>query len=352
MSDIVFILGAGASVKSGTPTMKDFLDKVRDLSLESQEPHFKRVINMIRSLQNLFVKGTLNISNIEDVFSILEMANITSLFLDYESEQIPELILDLKKVIVETLDQTMLFPVRGNYPMGPEPYGEFVDLLTKLNEQDNKKVAVITYNYDLGIDLALAMEGIKIDYGFTSKNYRNNIIPLYKLHGSLNWGCRKDTREIVILGISEYFERYSMSGDPSNSAPIKLNIGTDIQKTFHNIKSIDVEDTPFIIPPVFEKAHYRNEISSVWKRAGQELKEARIIVVCGYSLASIETHFNHLYMLGTFGSSIIDQFIVYDPDKKVDARYKKILGPAVIEKYKFKELKFDKAISDLHETPL
>ena len=62
MSEIVFILGAGASREAGAPLMLDFLDKADQLRKSGRvnefKPHFDRVFDAIYQLRAIMRRRT------------------------------------------------------------------------------------------------------------------------------------------------------------------------------------------------------------------------------------------------------------------------------------------------------
>ncbi len=80
MSDVVFILGAGASKICGAPLMGDFLDVARHLlstqSVPDKKEHYERVFRAIGALQVVHSKAQLDLTNIESIFTALEISNV------------------------------------------------------------------------------------------------------------------------------------------------------------------------------------------------------------------------------------------------------------------------------------
>jgi len=84
MSNIVFILGAGASKQSGVPIMNEFLDTA-DLLFKNgifreKEEIFKLVREGISKLQAVHSKSRLDVNNIESVFNAFDMAKTLGKF--------------------------------------------------------------------------------------------------------------------------------------------------------------------------------------------------------------------------------------------------------------------------------
>lgn len=96
MSDIVFILGAGASRQAGAPLMSDFLDKAADLlvtrRVDSQREQFEKVFSAIGELQRVHSKAQLDLNNIESVFTAFELAKIIQRLPGVQTNEIPDVI--------------------------------------------------------------------------------------------------------------------------------------------------------------------------------------------------------------------------------------------------------------------
>ncbi len=144
MSNIVFILGAGASKKAGAPLMAEFLDVARDLWAKNEvseaSSQFESVFKAIGSLQGVHSKSEFDIHNVESVFAAIEMGKTLNKFPGCETgEQIDDLIRDMKAVISKTIERTLAFPISGSGSGSrgcecPEPYGRFVELIKHLRE--------------------------------------------------------------------------------------------------------------------------------------------------------------------------------------------------------------------------
>lgn len=111
MSDVVFILGAGASKQCGAPLMSDFLDVARHLlstqKVNNKKDHFERVFRAIGALQAVHSKSQLDLTNIESIFTALEISNVLGKLPEFEPEEITDVIASLKEVIVATLEATI-----------------------------------------------------------------------------------------------------------------------------------------------------------------------------------------------------------------------------------------------------
>jgi hypothetical protein len=115
----VFILGAGTSVEAGAPLMGDFLRRAEDLRrgglLGAAGPHFNRVAHGQAMLQRALAKARLDINNLEAVFAAFEMAKLFGgIGTIMELNEATQLVPSMQRVIVETLDRSMMYPVGGN----------------------------------------------------------------------------------------------------------------------------------------------------------------------------------------------------------------------------------------------
>ena len=119
MSNVVFILGAGASRQCGAPLMFDFLDVASNLlrsnAVQEKRAEFERVFAAIGALQAVHSKAQLDLNNIESIFTVLELGRIIQRVPGLSAEQIPEAIAALKDLIVKTLEVTMRFPTKDQY---------------------------------------------------------------------------------------------------------------------------------------------------------------------------------------------------------------------------------------------
>jgi hypothetical protein len=158
MSDVVFILGAGASKQAGAPLMADFLDASRDLLAKRQtgtaEESFFNVFKAIGGLQSVHSKSGLDIGNVESVFGAFEMGKILKKLPGYDSTETDRLIHDMKVVISKTVEGTLRFPITGSGLTDrrftlPEPYDAFGHLVDHLRKTADvpRSVAVITFKF-------------------------------------------------------------------------------------------------------------------------------------------------------------------------------------------------------------
>jgi hypothetical protein len=252
----------------------------------------------------------------------------------------------MRRVIVRTLEQTIKIPVRGGGGRTPVDYIELTNLVRKLAETQSdlsKHLSIITFNYDLCADLALYNAGVAVKYGLAPAN-SSRVIPLLKLHGSLNWGRCSVCKKLVAWDLSKYFINHAWQ-------PYDVTIGKLVMSAhFHEFQHCPesrLEEAPYVVPPTWNKSQYHAELETVWKSAADELASAANIVVCGYSLPESDQFFRYLYALGTVGDLRLKNIWVFDPDVAVKERFNKLLGQAASPRFKFHQLTFDQVFPNL-----
>ena len=355
MSNVVFILGAGASRQCGAPLMSDFLDVASDLlrSNEVQEKRveFERVFSAIGALQSVHSKAQLDLNNIESIFTVLELGRIIQRVPNLNSVEIVGAIAALKELIVKTLEVTMKFPTHGSNIGVPRPYEAFGELLGYLSHEafPAQTTAVISFNYDIAADMAMHKAGLGPDYIIEKPAGRQPFVPLLKLHGSLNWATEKDSRRIRPLHLASYFQYYSYNVFGKEHSNARLPIGSQLVEYFKKFASTEVEAEPVIVPPSWNKADYHSALSNVWAAAAKHLSEAEQIFIIGYSLPETDSFFRHLYALGSVGTAPLRRFAVFNPDQSgaTDRRFKALLGPGASARYEYHALPFESAIGHI-----
>lgn len=354
MSNVVFILGAGASKQCGAPLMADFLDVASDLlrsnSVPEKRTEFERVFSAIGALQSVHSKAQLDLNNIESIFTVLELGRVIQRVPGLEPNDIDAAIAALKELIVRTLEVTMTFPVTERHIGVPQPYGAFGNLLKHLHQDacPSQTAAVISFNYDIAADMAMYQSGMGPDYIIENPGGNHLRVPLLKLHGSLNWATDKKSKAIRPLHLWNYFQHYSYYGFEKH-ATTRLPIGSQLVKHFNQIASLEVENEPVIVPPSWNKADYHSALSEVWAAAAKHLSEAEQIFIVGYSLPETDSFFRHLYALGSVGSAPLRRIAVFNPDNSgaTKLRFEALLGPGARARYEYYPMTFNDAISHI-----
>ena len=289
MSEVVFILGAGASAHAGVPLMARFLDEARRVYSEGidnyWEPHFELVFRILVELQKVHSKAELDLSNIEAVFTTFELGQTMRKLPGVEENRLEAAVSSLKLLIVQTIECTMRFPLTDNGVRASKDYEDFASLLKKLTDRQRKswgEFSVLTFNYDVGLEVAFALQDLP--YGYCLNDSGANATKLLKLHGSVNWGKVQDADEIVAYPMEKLLEPVQIMAPQlsrSGREYVRLGLNTSFQEGTEKFTGRAVEESPIIVPPGLFKTEYQGAISRVWQQAGKELEGAEEVIVLG-----------------------------------------------------------------------
>jgi hypothetical protein len=347
----VFILGAGASRESGGPLMSDFLDHAEALNRTGPVDNaaFNLVFDGIQKLQVAHSKASLDINNVETVMAAFEMARLFERLGDLPTEIVSKLPSAITTLVAQTVEELVKFDMRADDVVAPPSYAAFSNLLRSLR-RCQEHVSVLTFNYDLGADLAISRLNYGVAYGLPGEEATERAVPLLKLHGSLAWATDRlqEKNEIVAVPVHEICRYYLASTPPDErvgSKPLRIR---QLLKTYKAVQGQNRE--PVIVPPTWAKTAMYASISCVWKRAADALKDAENIYVMGYSLPPADEFFRLLYALGSAGRTRIKRFWVYDPNKEIEGRFRSLLGQAAESRFEFHPMNFSDAVGALART--
>jgi hypothetical protein len=355
----VFILGAGASRAAGGPLMSDFIECAIKIHSRNESgwayTHFERIMKARRKLQRAFAKSSIDLDNIENLFSTFEMASLIGRLSDLDETEAAELPRSLRYLIMRTLEQSILFPINAQdqHIAAPYPYQAFAELLLALSRsKEAAPVSVINFNYDLCLDYALCFEGRPISYGLERGEQTRNALRVFKVHGSLNWFRDQTTggvkaEPVQPLPMRTYWDRLGLNY-PAERPVDCMEIIYGPQQWGEALCP-----DPVIVPPTLNKGWYQQQLKSVWRDASMALSTAENIFVIGYSLPLSDQFFRSFYSLSMISESIVDRFWLFDPTNRDDVveRFTSLLGPAITsrDKFKFSPVKFTGAIKTIAE---
>jgi hypothetical protein len=166
----VFVLGAGASVHANYP-LASALGTGLAGWIEKQPAEHR-----YRSCLSRIIDAYQTLDDFEAILTDLMMCQPHSIAAGFSSAELPNLRNNLEEAIREYFDSIRTAPA----PL----YGQLAQTLSPSD-------VVITFNYDLGVERALAaaqLWDISDGYGFQigSSQHRSSVAVL-KLHGSTNW---------------------------------------------------------------------------------------------------------------------------------------------------------------------
>lgn len=353
MSEIVFIFGAGASVSNGAPVMNNFLERADKLyrtgKLSAYSQPFKCVFETISDMQSIHSKSEMDIDNIETIYALLEMAKVIGGYKNKSEEKIQEVIDSLKILIQVTLEKSIRFSWHTDQYFVPiNDYNEFCKLLTQKFGNNSNKYSIITYNYDLALDVALSYHNLDYNYHISESEEASNL-PYLKLHGSLNWFQCPECDEIVPFKEFSIYKHEPHLAFPNDTNSMTMELSNTQPRFFKHCVEIST-NSPWIVPPTWNKTEYHNTLSRVWSKAAMELSNAEHIFIIGYSLPESDYFFRYLYSLGTLGSSLIKGIYIINPDDNVANNYKKMISNFAAKKLQFYPKTFGNSIEDIRRT--
>lgn len=334
MSSAVFILGAGASAQSGCPCMYDFFDRAQTLfatgALGEFEADFQRVQAFRSKLQRSFAKADIDIFGLESVFNAIEMA--ITLGLEDDATRA-----SFVRLIGGVLERTQLHTVTRNLNpnsngismrlAGPAGYTQLAGLIRRLLlNKHYSSLSFVTFNYDLGLEIALHGVGIPFSYHLdVNDKVPDGGVGVFKLHGSLNWHqvSKRDGVQYVPVEwiVSQAHALWDSTQTGNLSTPLMLS------EVYRRHSRIDMElGDAFIVPPSENKAASRKILQPVWKAACLAIADADVISAIGFSIPATDQFFKLFYALGSVSDKILQGFYVVDKSDMVRSRYESLLG--------------------------
>ena len=159
MAETVYILGAGASQHTGAPLTSGFYRRIREIgtgqTVGEFEQDFRLVLDAYDRLARVHAKADMKYrDNFEELLASFELGALLGRLGDMEESEVTRLPDALTRVIASTIERTML------YPLSPErvrmPHKAYLDFARHLaQKRAETPSAVITFNYDLGLEVAL-----------------------------------------------------------------------------------------------------------------------------------------------------------------------------------------------------
>lgn len=345
MSRNVFILGAGASKEAGAPLMREFLDVAADLARSGAVAHAKADFDLVAegrsALQHTHSKSVgIDLYNMEAVFSAFEMAKMLGGLGNVETEKVQKFPAAYRKVIAETLENTISFPLRGSRPIPEKSYSSLIEFVKIVNEVSSGTSSMLTFNYDLALDLACQYGGFPIDYGLDDGTALRSGIKLLKLHGSLNWTECSVCKKVAAWPLQDYLNRYNWHGEGA----AMLTLSRHLSGFAHCQNTSSSSATPYLVPPTWNKSEHHHAIENVWRYAAKELSEAENVFIIGYSLPETDSFFQYLFSLGVTSSHLFRRVWVVDPDPQIEQKYRRLLGPSIASRFQFFQEPFSSGI--------
>ncbi len=356
--DIVVFLGAGFTHDLELPIMSNFNSAsdreydgiTADVNKNKKAtPRLKKAGKIFQKFQkyslNVSEFMNIDINNMEDVFCLADIIEGTSISSNPISEvdnlRINEIITDIRLWLWKIFQQC---PPINNKRLTAQnnvyKYKKFFQFLIDEHKK-NTNISIITTNYDLMPEFFINELKGKCTYNIQHrcKEWKvlkdstrkfvgvddNGSIPIYKLHGSVNYffngNGNKDIVNIVI--------------DKLNAkARVGNSIGPKTEKIFANRPSLFPMDaifelkksnsgqipTPAIIPPMYSKIESMKWLKSIWNNSLTAIRNAKIIVFIGYSFPQSDGFMKSFFQSALIGRKNQKPPIIINLDKNKDIK--------------------------------
>lgn len=280
----VLFCGAGFSAAFGLPTMNQFFSVAyASERLSEEEKNLLRQIQQEARAANAFRESSP--TNLEDILTLAVMGDW--LGLNSEADRGSKIQRILAKI----------------YTRPSSPADEFwaghdglAALLGDSDPDGNRlDLSLITTNYDVLLECSAYragwrchLAGIKGDsygYGNTSVegNLYNGRVPIFKLHGSVNWFTTPDSEELIVEG------RVVNLNPSVNRKTGKMVLNGAMPLVCVDDYKPHPKGVPLLVPPTFMKPVNERVLQGVWQGAAKALAEAERLVFIGYSFPPTDT---------------------------------------------------------------
>lgn len=203
--EIIFLLGAGASVDAGIPASCDMINKLEDLLKTEAWKKFAPLYNFVKSaiiyadgIKGNFEYANFNIERLVNTLDELRKSDEHPLFpfIGAWNPKLPEVTNNnfeelgiFRKKIVQELSQQW---VHSDY----DENSKYYEGLSRFQKEYQHLLRVFTLNYDLCVEKSCKQSGVERGFGedkfwdwkiFDNEAQLESNIFLYKLHGSIDW---------------------------------------------------------------------------------------------------------------------------------------------------------------------
>jgi hypothetical protein len=337
VSDNILILGAGFSRRAGIPLLSDFAQTMWDLAARKSYQGnqlspadcgiFEKAEAIRTKLDRYHGRANFNERNIEDILSILTFDVLA------EEPGAKEHLADLNSAIARTIELTCTvkhpgIPQKGGHTdvskKADPVYLNFWRGLVRLRSKNIQFPTILTFNYDLVLERLLFISLIGGSFPGFRKFFPENHLRLRYYFEHLQ--DRLFTVENVDFTYGPSFER--RSGIVLNNAEVdasdsefaieylklhgSLNFPANATATASKYDLTVPLSQPSILPPVFNKLS-GSAYNNIWKIALQRLRNARNVVIVGYSLPRTDIYMQYFLKAGLGPNLRFDRLTVFDP---------------------------------------
>jgi len=314
----VYVLGAGASYVHGAP----LTDQLIPYALSQAERRKDSRLDLVREfMRDVFhfpapktSRSTLwrRVPGLVDMLSVVDVAldRKESLAIRYDVERLRRVRTGIEFAIFTALEDSLR--------RRPRKPGTHQSNATKLlaDGLDPGKAVVISFNYDVIADIALAYrrsgfgferadleilgrgDHAAIDYGVDFANVPLSVaakrFQLLKLHGSFNWLRSRLTGNLYFGGMQKKAVGF-LFGTSTQRAAGDLDALFRRKTSQGKIEEVFDDLEPVLVTPTHLKDLRNPHLARIWRRAEECLREAERITFIGYSLPADDLHVKYLF---------------------------------------------------------
>jgi hypothetical protein len=325
----VIVLGAGASVDAGIPTLPTFMDKMWEYAFRGKcgnEPIVKEDLATLQNavkiraeLDSYNARANFDNRNLEDVLSLLSFEAL-------RGEDHAGNYAKLVRAVGKTIELSCNVPYRTEVspPFQLNVYHRLWQRLLAVQPRCN--LALITFNYDLVFERSLwelfhGLEGAepnplprscRLDYHFRAKDFSLRQEPYEYL--------QRAGPQAAVTAIWRGYRAVFQPTEPAAEIKIpylklhgSLNWNQDQPDQPEPPPPTKSVDTPLILPPVFNKMK-GGEVDGIWSKALEVLRTAKHIIIVGYSLPRTDIYMQYFLKSAVGPNSDLQRVVVYNPD--------------------------------------
>ena len=324
-ADNVIILGAGASVDAGIPTLADFMDTMWQLATRGTHNGLPIPEPIVQDLRDA-MQATIHLDkhhgrvqfdpwNIEDLLSLLHFDAFC------QDEEAAQRRRSLVKAISHTIEITCDVDCDGRpgydntVTAENDSYAKFLKrLLRWVIENDGAAMPkIISLNYDLVLERSLFQVFNSTMPATIFPGSDGFAVNYHYLHAGQ---CLFKTSTTPV-GEGKNVAVRLVDGEPAEYIPFdlmklhgSLNFpASKADEAWHMASSIE---DPLLIPPVASK-ELSEGMQPVWTAAHRALRNAKNIVFVGYSLPTTDAYMQFFLKAALGPNADLNQIIVYDP---------------------------------------
>jgi hypothetical protein len=306
----VVILGAGASVDFGLPTMAGvFKDAAVKAYLQTNQSLLKMLDNVFMQPHGLTLETCHKRWNIEGMLTYLKDIEMTQ-----QSSLLPG---GLRLDEIESFRRGLYVAIEKAVFEGKSSKGMHLNPLINVCSRRFDHITWASFNWDCVFESSFwylqgpAGRGRRVNPRLAVEiaNWRQGTAQhlLLKLHGAINWW--------TVDGVLTYFPWTGGESGP-------------LQQKWHEYERNATKDLPVLLEPSFYK--YQDErygrLKKQWGEFSDRLSKAKCVLIVGYSLPESDTYARSMIHTA-YRTNAKCSWLLVDPSKKVFRQYKKLVGP-------------------------